>query len=372
MRNLRSILILSLCLVAALPLPAQEKRPSWFRRTVNRLAAPPSRLDTTAVYVLRPRWNVALTGELRQIGMTQSFSFEQQGRPFVLSSDLQEGLHTGVGLSVGYGGLILGYSRQIGRSAVSSKGTSLEFYGSGLGLQVAYYDVHQPMRYSLTMGNEGDPDYEVIGGVTDDSSRLRMLVAEALYALNRKDFSYAAAYRGNQLQRRSAGSFMLSAKYLQGEVKEEGEEGLSELAFGIMRQATSQLSLGAGYSHNFVALHRQSADEKSLRNLTFNLTALPLLSVYNREVITRSVVNPATGVVASQTNRLDQKLNLNFVARMGVGFTWDRYFVNLTARYDALPFRGSTKIVGSGMSVDVNTAGHYNKWSAAVRFRVRF
>lgn len=140
------------------------------------------------------------------------------------------------------------------------------------------------MRYTLTLGEEGDADYEVVDGITDDSPQLKMIVMEALYALNRKDFSYAAAFRGNQVQRRSAGSFMLSAKYLQCEVQDDGSDAISNLAFGLTRQAASQLSLGAGYSYNFVALHRQGADEKSLRNLTFNLTALPLFPESDRPI----------------------------------------------------------------------------------------
>lgn len=370
MKKTRLILMLLGC-IAALPLPAQEQS-SWFRKAIARLVAPPSKLDTAAVYQHRPHWSVALTGELHQTGMVQSFSCMQQGRPVSLSSSMKEGLYTGPGLTVGYGGLVLGYTHQVGQSAVFSRSASLGFYGSGLGFGASYYDIHQPMRYTLTLGEEGDADYEIVDGITDDSPQLKMIVMEALYALNRKDFSYAAAFRGNQVQRRSAGSFMLSAKYLQCEVQDDGSDAISNLAFGLTRQAASQLSLGAGYSYNFVALHRQGADEKSLRNLTFNLTALPLLSVYNREVITHTITNPATGVVSSQTNRLDQKLNLNYVVQGGVGFTWSRYFLNLTAQYDELFFHGSTKIVGSGMAVDIKTAGRYNKWSAALWLQVRF
>lgn len=58
MKKTRLILMLLGC-IAALPLPAQEQS-SWFRKAIARLVAPPSKLDTAAVYQHRPHWSVLL------------------------------------------------------------------------------------------------------------------------------------------------------------------------------------------------------------------------------------------------------------------------------------------------------------------------
>ena len=370
----RSILTFLLAAAAALPLPAQESS-SWFRRTVNRLAAPPSRLDTAAVLRLRPRWNAAVVESLRRSGVSQTYSFDWKGTPVSLQSGLREGVYTGLGLVVGYGGLTVGFNRQIGRSAVLSKGNSLDFCGSGFGFQAAYYETRQPLRYTLTAGNTGDPDRIVTEGETGDPGRLRLIILEGVYALNRRDFSFGAVYKGNQVQRRSAGSWMLSAKYLQGEMMDSEEDGAAWLYLDLSRQAMSQAALGGGYSYNIVALHRQGAagDEKSLRNLTFNLTAIPLLGMYDRHVVTYAFPNSVTGDTGPRTARFQSTLRPNFVVRAGVAFSWDRCFLNLTARLDGLSFGGSGKLVGLGGSVvDVKTAGRFNEWTTALKFRVRF
>ena len=374
MKTTNRILLVLFFVVVALPLPAQESS-SWVRRTLGRLIAPVSKLDTTAVYVLPPRWNAALLGDLHQTSVSQTFSFERQGQPVLLESSLREGLYTGAGVAFGYGGLTLSYSHQLGRDAVSSKSNSLDWCGSGYGLQVAYYDIRQPLEYMLQTGAEGDPERQITCGTSAYPGQLKMVVGEGLYALNRKTFSYCAAYKGNQVQRRSAGSWMLSVKYFQGELVHDSREMTSSMLYGLTRLATAQGSIGAGYSYNFVALHRQGAgsDWRSIRNLTFNLTALPMLIVYDRHLVTRTVTDPASGKESSQTtHRLNASPHLNYVARAGIGYNWGHCFLGLSGRYDVFSSGGTTKLVGSGVAVDVKTAGHFNKWSAAMNFRLKF
>ncbi len=368
-------LLLALSLVLAGPdAIAQTEQMPFMKRVFTRLVYPPANRDTAAVWQPRPRWNVTLSGELRQTGVSQTHSTVSGGIPIAMESRLQERLYTGAGAAFGFGGWSFGLSRQIGRSALSSKSNSFEYCGTGLGLSISYFDIHQPIEYTLTLGS---PDTPVLGpgpGTTASPGRMKMVIGETVYAFNRRDFALNAVYKGNKLQRRSAGSWMLSAKYVQGEVSGDHREKISDAFLGVYRQATAQASVGGGYSYNFVVLHHQGAsDVKGLRNLTFNLSGMPLVTLYDRHVVNRAVTDPVTGkVTADQSYRLKSTLRLNYVARAGAGFAWDRFFLSATGQYDIFSFRGETEISGTATPVKVKTAGRFSKWSTVFKLNVRF
>ena len=369
------LLFLTLSLVLAGPESfAQTEQTPFMKRVFTRLFFPPANRDTAAVWQPRPRWNVTLSGELRQTGVFQSLSTVSGGIPIAMESRLQERLYTGAGAAFGFGGWSFGLSRQIGRSALSSKSNSFEYCGTGLGFAISYYDIHQPIDYTVTLGT---PDNLLAGsghGTTAYPGRMKMVIAETVYAFNRHDFALNAVYKGNKLQRRSAGSWMLSAKYVQGEVSSDPREKISDVLFGVHRQATAQASLGGGYSYNFVVLHHQGvSDVKGLRNLSFNLSGMPLVTLYDRHVVDRAVTDPVMGKVTSEKSyRLKSTLRLNYVARAGVGFAWDRFFLSATGQYDIFSFRGTTEIAGSATPLKVKAAGRFSKWSTVFKLNVRF
>ena len=83
-------------------------------------------LDPSAVYQPAPRWNVAVSGQLNQAGITQEnnidciYTFmEEEGGGFgevdaFASSKLLGGVDKGIGIQVGYGNLTLGWNQRIG------------------------------------------------------------------------------------------------------------------------------------------------------------------------------------------------------------------------------------------------------------------
>ena len=372
MKALKVIPALFLALCAALPLTGQESD-SPLQKVLDYLTTVD--MDQEAVYSPRPRLNVTMMNDLRRTGVNQTYSFDQKGSsgetiPVTASFGLHERLYTGLGLYVGYGGLLLGASREIGnKSAERSRSFTFDQIGSSNGIQFRYYDIQQPMTYTLQMGKNKE------SGTTEKPGRMKTFTLSAFHALNQKSFAYPAVYRGNLLQRRSAGSWMVSAKYLQGSVQTDPAEDISRLVYGLTRQATYQFSLGAGYSYNYVFLHRQPArrEEKGLRNLTANCTLLPMLPLMDRHRITRQVSDPVTGLNASKETRpVNSTFRINCLTQAGLAYTYDRLFLALTAEYDGFSFRGTTKVTDSGASTDIKTAGHFRRWSATIHCRVEF
>lgn len=366
------LLTVLLAMVAAQGLSAQESASS-FRRLMRQMASPFAHLDSAAVYRPASRWNVSATGDLRMAGSTLVNSLVQDGKPLTLTMGLKELLYSGAGLYGGYGGLTLGYSREIGRkSAEFSKSYSLDYVGPGQGLQVQYLDIHQPMTYSLVIGEESDPDATRQAGVSDKPGRMTQFTVDGVWALNRRTFAYPAVYKGLLAQRRSAGSVLLGAKFLQGELTSDPEDTMSDFIYGIKRQSTMQFSLGAGYSYNLVAFHHQpGADGRGLKNLCFNFTMLPMLTLYDRFATSRVTEEGGQGAKLVQ-HPVEARMRIAYLARAGAAYTQDRWYLALTTRYDSFSFRGKTTVRSSYSTYDIKTTGHFYKWSAALKFAWKF
>ncbi len=104
-------MVLSLCTAGA-----QEKKPSFIHRTFERLLAPSVELDPEAVYQTKAGWTFALTGDLRQAGISQLNEFSNEsydaldtGQDMTISvnTSLKGDVHKVLGFQVGYGNLSL-------------------------------------------------------------------------------------------------------------------------------------------------------------------------------------------------------------------------------------------------------------------------
>ncbi len=374
--NRKLTLILLLCCGILVPCSGQEQ-PGFFKRVLSRILAPSPKLDSAYIYQPRPHWNVSLSNSLRQTGAFQTNEFEVGGEHVTLNSSLQERLYKGIGVNAGYGSLQLGFGREVGRkSAEHNKSNSFAYSVAGVSVNVDYYDIRQPMSYKLTVTRPELDIFEESSGVSEYPGRMKILAVTTFYALNHKTFYYSSVYSGHKIQRRSAGSWVISGKYLQGEVKADPKEKLSDLVYGLTRHATAQASLGAGYSYNFVPYHRQpgaASDLKGLRNLTINVTAIPMLTLYDRHYSTRYVLDPKTGTYNSKETRpLNSSLRFHYFTNVGASYSWDRFFLSLAANYDIFTFKGTTKVFDSTTAMDIKTTGHFEKWSAVLMFNVKF
>ena len=289
----------ALALVATLsflcPANAQGQKGS-VSRTLDRILAPSRALDPNAVYVPAPRWTVALTGDLRQatFSQTQDFSLPSaklgpdgemivEETPVNVSVYVKGQVGTGIGVQVGYGDLCLSLSRNLGGEG-SDEVYSFDYPSAGYALQAQYFSYLNPVNYHQIFGEEGDWRYREDDGITEKPGQIRSFLLDAFYAFNRRTFAYSAAYRGNLFQKRSAGSWMFGGKVILGDYRIDPEEEIAHWVNGQSRQGTAQVSLGGGYSYNLVPFHRQPYGErdKGLRNLTINMTFLPMVTFFNQ------------------------------------------------------------------------------------------
>ena len=384
MLDLRKTLALFV-LLPAFCLPAYAQRTdSFWKKVVNVIAAPSMELDTSAVYQPAPRWSVAVSGELHQAGITQENALDflfyydesegggsQKVEAFT-SAKLQGGLDKGIGLQVGYGNLSLGWNQRIGSdNASTNRAFSFDYLAPGYALQLQYFDFRRPVDYELKFLFSDWDDVED-SGRSDKPGRMTSFIADAFYAFNRRSFAYNAVYKGNVIQRRSAGTFMFGIKYLQGRVEYDPEDFLSELWFGMSRQDTRQVSFGGGFSYNLVPYHRQPGDDgEGLRNLTFNLTAIPMVTLFNQ--FSSTMKNDLLGgdPVVTKTV-MNGKMRMNYVFRAGAIYSWDRLFVGVSGSYDSYSYSGSTDVSYYEDYDYVRSSGRFNRWSASLKLCVTF
>jgi len=389
MLDFRKTLIL-LVLLQAFCLPSYSQRTdSFWKKVVNAISAPSMELDPIAVYQPAPRWSVAVSGELHQAGITQEnmldfiyYYDEEEGggtaqMQALTSSTLQGGLDKGIGLQVGYGNLSLGWNQRIGGDKANTNTSfSFDYLAPGYALQLQYFDFRRPVDYELKILFGDDWGNIEDSGQTEKPGRMTSFIADAFYAFNRRSFAYSAVYKGNVIQRRSAGTWMFGVKYLQGLVEYDPDEFLSELWFGMSRQDTRQVSFGGGFSYNLVPFHRQPGEDgKGLRNLTFNVTAIPMVTLFNQFSSTMSN-NMQEGDPVVTKSVINGKMRLNYVFRAGAIYTWDRMFVGVSGSYDSYSYTGSTAIpeaTTDEMVFDkIQSSGHFSRWSASLKLCVKF
>ena len=196
------------------------------------ISAPSVELDPRAVYQPPARWNVAVSGELHQAGITQynvlDYIFihdDDTGEdPELLqasaSTKLLGGVDKVIGLQAGYGNLSLGWNQRVGGDRANTNTSfSFDYLAPGYALQLQYFDFRRPVDYEMRIALGGGWDDQVESGQTENPGRMTTFIADLFYAFNRRSFAYSAVYKGNVVQRRSAGTWMFGVKYLPGLVE---------------------------------------------------------------------------------------------------------------------------------------------------------
>lgn len=382
----RTFIAIVLTFISIATAGAQESM-GFVRRVLDRLLAPSMELDPAAVYQPEPRWTFALTGDLRQAGISQeqdivlmSAKLDDNGNmmleetPAALSLRLQGAMDKGIGFQAGYGNLSLALSKTF-RGEGTNSTFSFDYQAAGYALQVQFFNLAKPVEYSLVATDSNIHSGPLMAGFTDDPGNMRAFIVDAFYAFNRRTFAYSAAYKGNVIQRRSAGSWMFGTKLSLGDLKIDPAEQVVTVAYGSALQTSAQVSFGGGFSYNFVPLHRQPDGdrEKGLRNLTFNVTAIPMVTIFNQFTSTAFEYDSDKGYVPKSKTKMNGDLLVNYVYRLGVGYTRDLYTFNLSASSDSYSYNGvaSVPMVYTGTR-SVDTSGTFFRWTVGLRVCKRF
>ena len=387
MRYFRLILTLFLSLAFLSSTAAQEQK-GFVGRTLDKILTPSRELDPNAVYQPKPRWTFAITGDLRQAGFTQNQEYTvgtmyrdpETGEmgfielPVRISANLHSKMDRSVGIQAGFGNLSIAFSKKFHGEGFDNV-YSFDYLSAGYALQVQFLDLSNPVEYSRIMAEEGNQYYKRLDGVTNNPGHLKSFIVDAFYAFNRRSFAYSAAYKGNLFQKHSAGSWMFGSKVIMGEYQIDPAEKLSELTGYQARQTSAQVSFGGGYSYNFVPFHRQPYAErdKGLRNLTINLTFLPMFTFFNQFTNT-SYKYPEVGSDFEENEKtvMNGKLLVNYVARAGISFTYNLFTANLYVSNDSFSYKGLSKTVLIVKDELVNTSGRFFQGMVALRLGMRF
>ena len=187
------------------------------------------------------------------------------------------------GLEAGYGNVSLGYGIEVGpKSAWKKSALAFNILGKSWGVHLNYFRISNQFKSSLTIGTEGSEGYMHYDTIADELAVLRNFTIDGYYVFNNKRFAYPAAYKMSLIQRHTAGSWMLTARYMQGSLYNSPEASMDSYNM-VDCFNTMQASIGGGYSVNFVLWHKDPVGPRNegLRNLTVNLTAMPMITVFN-------------------------------------------------------------------------------------------
>ena len=379
----RSLLALAAAALFLVPARAQE---SGFRAFIDRIAGPSPELDPEAIYQPKPRFHFALTGDVRQanmyeeklfkvgVGHFDGYNITFEEIPARISSSLSSDLDKAVGFQAGYGNLGLTLSKKI-KGLGKDDYFSFDYLSAGFAIQVQYFNLLQPVTYLYTMGEEGHWAYSDQEGTTENPGNLRTFIVDAFYAFNRRSFAYSAAYKGNLFQRRSAGSWMFGSKLILGDYGIDPSEPIAGWAGQQSLQTSAQVAFGGGYSFNLVPYHRQPTGDrdKGLRNLTINATFLPMVTLFNQ--FTSKAFRPGEDGKYAEFHKsvMNGKLLVNYVARVGIGWSYNLFTANLSASMDSFSYKGNSEMSVDGLIADnVATSGRFARYTVALRLGMRF
>lgn len=190
-------------------------------------------------YIQRPKQNWSFRLRLNGSGWRIRYTQNDGERTSDFSTKPKETLAIGAN----YRGLAVGFA--INPAKLLKKNTDTEYsvasYGNRMGFD-AFYHLSRDFEATSTIGSETTD-------MSDAVDRISMFSFSSYYALNGRKFSFPAALSQSYIQKRSAGSWLLSANafYADGRLNnmvvfERGATKLHMLMFGV----------GGGYGYNFV------------------------------------------------------------------------------------------------------------------------
>ena len=363
----RTVLLVLLSLFISCVSSAQERKP-WVMRTIKKLG---TFIDSMAVrgidqrYLEIPKspWQVMLKYHMNDmdlrstVSMSEDYTDESGFHDSELNVESAINPHTvsSIGVWMGYRGYGLGYNLSL--TGKNASNFSIGATGSNYGLNLRIRKVNTNKLDIYLWGHADDEKIEMDmkHSETWDDIKVKTVIFDGYYMLNKKRFSYSAAYDQSVIQKRSAGSLMFGALWYQTSLDYSNRFNalfIQALA-NIGRIKIHEGAIGVGYSYNWVPV----------KNLLINITAMPMLVVYNRAKVylydsnydlflDEGEVSP-TGKKPVPAHEEDKdhpswmkditleevgtdvkygKLSLNLDARMSLTYNLGRYILNVNGQ----------------------------------------
>ena len=340
--NTRKKLIVCAFLFAAMSAQAQ-KTTIWHK--AHAFITKPANIDTAFVSQHRVGFSLEVSTSLQQAGFDMKDDFNinlDDGTtiPCRTTYGLSENLCTKVGVGVGYGMLGFSYGFEVGhRSASKKRSLGFNIMGRVWGFDAKYFSISNPFTNSITMGEEGDEYYWGDQITKKDEAVLKNLSINGYYVFNNKRFAYPAAYKMGLVQRHTAGSWMVTARYMQGSLVNSPEAAYDSYNF-LDCFSTLQASIGGGYSVNFVLWNKDATGPHSqgLRNVTLNLTALPVITLANYLKVTAYTYTEGQHT-GEQVSKVWCYPMPNYIGSAAASLTLGRLYFSTQFTYNCYYFR---------------------------------
>ena len=282
---------------------------------------------------------------------------------------LSEDLCKKIGLEVGYGNASFSYAHEVGsKSAWKKKAFAFNMVGKAWGLNLNFFRITNPFTSGLSVWDENEEIVLQDEFVADELALLRSFTFDGYYVFNNKRFAYPAAYKMGLIQRRTTGSWMLTARYMQGELYNSlaGTWDSYNLIDGF---GTMQASMGGGYSVNFVPWHKDPVGprDEGLRNITINLTAMPMLTLINRMRTSIYEWDEEGHPTNEKINRIWCYPVPNYIGSAAISLTMWRFYFSTQFTYNRFYFRSSHAFDTSQMDIpdyvdNLNFRGTFHDW----------
>jgi hypothetical protein len=345
---------------------------------VNYMLTKPAVVDTMHIYQPQAGFSLGLftTGQKAGFDVDVNFKIDLGDSPLtgISQYSLSENLCKKIGLEVGYGNVGFGYGLEVGpKSAWKKSAFAFNIVGKSWGARLNYFKITNPFITGLTLGTEGDEYYQHDEFISEESAALKSFAIDGYYVFNNKCFAYPAAYKIGLVQRRTAGSWMLTARYMQGSLYNSPEASWDSYNM-LDCFSTMQASIGGGYSVNFVLWHKDPTDprDQGLRNLTINLTAMPVITFFNYLKTTSYEYgfDEETGEIYNAGEKVSKIWCYpmpNYIGSAAIGFTFNRFFFSTQFTYNRFYFRSRDAFDASQMDIpdyvdDLNFRGTFHDW----------
>ena len=348
----------------------------------QRLCAPSARLDPEYVFQPRKGWGAGAGYELRSNSMELCPSIEYTGSasPSSRSVNLRVGprmAHLAL-IQATYGPLTLGLSQEVGAAFTKNRYNFLGFTSTSFAVDVRYSSYSDIPECTLST-----PAGASVPLTVNAPAQVRDLVLSGVYAFGKR-FTYQAVYNGRSVQRRSGGSWLAAARYMRGRIILDPQDAaLMGNLGGYGRYVTNQVSLGGGYSFNWVLYHRDApstTDLRGLRNLVFNVTATPLLTLYNG--VTYQQYQQVKGYDYGFPEYSDQIVNTyrsagrilpNFMTRAGFVYHFGHFYVSAWGEYTRFELSSKERRIDNSTTTSFfSQKGSFSSWSVNVKLNYGF
>ena len=336
--------------------------------------------NVDTLYIQNPKqvWRISLDSYLSQSDLLMKSVID--GTNIGAEGDvkcqprIRTDVSTSVGVRVGYKGLAAHYAINV----AGDKGRDFSLSSSGTWYCVHFrlheFKTKEPqVHYEGNFYSEdtGDPDWvsRTDKWVLTSPIKAKTMVLDGYYIFNKRRFSYKAAYRQSVIQRRSAGSWLAGAMFYYSDFRfDDVANAQLILNMGDMGRIKQwEANVGAGYGYNFVPA----------KGWLISAMAMPMVTLYNRvksysyDSYVRELAEDEEWHDPEEVEEKDRwlkemdtdahnnRIRLNFNARLSLTYNFDRYFVNVNGQFYNFGYHHKSN------------SGRLNDWFANVAFGVR-